>query len=723
MDFRVSPPRRVPSAFALSNPDSAKAEYQLLAEDETHLAAIATHLDQTIGMLTDRIAALRRSAGGGGRRAVDRDMEIHDAEFRLRRLRRFRVDLCLGRMVHSDGSLTYIGRIGLTDNEGTQLLVDWRAPAARPFFAATLAEPMGVASRRRYRWGRGHIVDYWDEALGTDPDRRPLALDADSSFIASLEAGRTSRVRDVLGTIATDQDTIIRAGSRGALVVDGGPGTGKTVVALHRAAYLLYSDPRLGGHRGGLLVIGPHDPYLGYVADVLPDLGEEGVHTCTLRDLVPAGSETVPEADPDVRTLKSSIDPILTIDRAVRFYETPPTDPAEIDTPWGTAILGPRDWAEAFDAPDAATPHNEAREDIWEALVAIIRDLLPDGGDIPDNHLRNALAHNYDLKAAVTTVWPVIDAATLVGDLWSVPAYLRLAAPSLSSEEIGTLRRGTVDRWTISDLPFLDAARRRLGDPEFSRRRRRRERTLAADRVQMDRVVDDLLAAHSLDDGEGLTTQLRNDDLRDALVDDRTVEAAQVDPLAGPFAHIIVDEAQELTDAEWSMLLSRCPSRSFTIVGDRAQARRGFIETWTERLQRVGLIDVTVAGLTVNYRTPEEIMEAAEPVIRSAIPDANVPISIRRSGIPVRLGARRDLDEILSSWSMTHPEGTACVIGDDTATVTGDRIRALPPVDVKGLEFDLVILVDSENPGSGVTGAVDRYVAMTRATSELVILR
>jgi hypothetical protein len=263
MDFRVTPPRRVPSAFALSNPNSAKAESQLLAEDETHLAAIATHLDQTIGMLTDRIAALRRSAGGGGRRAVDRDMEIHDAEFRLRRLRRFRVDLCLGRMVHSDGSITYIGRIGLTDNEGAQLLIDWRTPAARPFFAATLAEPMGVASRRRYRWGRGHIVDYWDEALGTDPGRRPLALDADSSFIASLGAGRTSSMRDVLGTIATDQDTIIRAGSHGALVVDGGPGTGKTVVALHRAAYLLYSDPRLGGHRGGLLVIGPHDPYLG----------------------------------------------------------------------------------------------------------------------------------------------------------------------------------------------------------------------------------------------------------------------------------------------------------------------------------------------------------------------------------------------------------------------------------------------------------------------------
>ena len=190
----------------------------------------------------------------------------------------------------TDGEPVYVGRLGLTDSAGRRLLVDWRSPAAEPFFGATHANPMGLASRRRYRWTRGRISDYWDEVFAADGLESRAALDDQSAFIASLGSSRSPRMRDVLGTIQADQDAIIRAGSRGALVVDGGPGTGKTVVALHRTAYLLYSDPRLGHRRGGVLFVGPHQPYLAYVADVLPSLGEEGVQTCTLRDLVPEGA-------------------------------------------------------------------------------------------------------------------------------------------------------------------------------------------------------------------------------------------------------------------------------------------------------------------------------------------------------------------------------------------------------------------------------------------------
>ena len=192
----------------------------------------------------------------------------------------------------------YVGRLGLTDSSGRRLLLDWRSPAAEPFFGATHANPMGLASRRRYRWTRGRITDYWDEVFTPDGLEGHAALDDQSAFIASLGANRSGRMRDVLGTIQADQDAIIRAGSRGALVVDGGPGTGKTVVALHRSAYLLYSDPRLGHRRGGVLFIGPHQPYLAYVADVLPSLGEEGVQTCTLRDLVPEGPRRRPRPTP-----------------------------------------------------------------------------------------------------------------------------------------------------------------------------------------------------------------------------------------------------------------------------------------------------------------------------------------------------------------------------------------------------------------------------------------
>ncbi|MFI5425733.1 hypothetical protein ACHMWU_01900 [Aeromicrobium sp. UC242_57] len=222
---------------------------------------------------------------------MDRDLEIHRLTARLRTLRRFDLDLCLGRIISADGvEPVYIGRIGLTDDEGRRLLVDWRTPAAEPFFAATHARPAGLVSRRRYRWTAGRVSDYWDEVFDADALDGHAALDDQSAFIASLGAERSSQMRDVLGTIQADQDAIIRAGSRGALVVDGGPGTGKTVVALHRTAYLLYSDPRLGDRRGGVLFVGPSRPYLAYVADVLPSLGEDGVQTCTLRDLVPEGS-------------------------------------------------------------------------------------------------------------------------------------------------------------------------------------------------------------------------------------------------------------------------------------------------------------------------------------------------------------------------------------------------------------------------------------------------
>jgi DNA helicase IV len=237
----------------------------------------------------------------------------------------------------------------------------------------------------------------------------------------------------------------------------------------------------------------------------------------------------------------------------------------------------------------------------------------------------------------------------------------------------------------------------------------------------MARVVDDLLEAHTYDDGEGVLIMLHGQDMRDALVDEAALPSTDPDLLAGPFAHIVVDEAQELTDAEWQMLLLRCPSRSFTIVGDRAQARHGFPESWQERLERIGLDQINLASLSINYRTPEEVMAEAEPVIRAVLPDANVPTSIRSGGVPVVHGSASDLGSILDTWLAAHADGIACVIGDPTFRATS-RVRSLPPELSKGLEFDLVVLVDPEAFGKGVEGAVDRYVAMTRTTRQLVIL-
>jgi hypothetical protein len=707
---------------------AAKADPALIAGDEAHFAEIEAALGQSIAELSERLDVERQAPGGIGQQALDRDMEIHRLSARLRLLHRYSLDLCLGRMVQADESEpTYIGRIGLTDLDGRRLLLDWRSPAAEPFFGATHANPMGLVSRRRYRWTRGRISDYWDEVFTADGLEGNAALDDQSAFIASLGGSRSGRMRDVLGTIQADQDAIIRAGSRGALVVDGGPGTGKTVVALHRTAYLLYSDPRLGHRQGGVLFVGPSQPYLSYVSDVLPSLGEEGVQTCTLRDLLPEGASAPEEKDPEVARLKSSADLVRAIETAVRFYENPPAKPMTVQTPWSDLRLSAGDWAEAFNAPEPGTPHNEALEQIWDELLTILADKVDSGDDgdkIPVDQLRKSLRQNADLRTAVNRAWPLIEPSDLVGDLWSVPAYLRLCAPWLSPDEVRVLQRADPRAWTVSDLPLLDAARHRLGDPRAARRERQRRAAARAEREQMDQVVDNLVqAARTADDeyGIGLVTMLRGEDFHDALMDQAALPSDRRDLLAGPFAHIVVDEAQELTDAEWQMLLVRCPSRSFTIVGDRAQARHGFTEPWRERLERVGFDQIRQSSLTINYRTPEEVMTEAEPVIRAVLPDANVPVSIRHSGVPVQRGSVAELDGILTGWLAAEADGIAAVIGAP-AFPAMPRVRSLTPELAKGLEFDLVVLIDPDRFGGGIEGAVDRYVAMTRATQRLVIL-
>lgn len=705
------------SAFALPERLAAKADPALITRDEQQFAAIAATLDQQAAEIVDRLATLRTAPGGKGRGAMDRDLEIHHLTNRLRVLRRYGLDVCLGRMVATDGSKpVYVGRLALTDSAGDPLLLDWRAPASEPFFGATSAHPMGLTSRRRYRWSRGRVTDYWDEVFGTD-GLAQTAPDDDSAFIASLGSSRSARMQDVLSTIAAEQDAIIRAGSHGALVVDGGPGTGKTVVALHRTAYLLYADPRLDRHHGGVLFVGPHPPYLAYVADVLPSLGEEGVQTVTLRDLVVEGATAGVERDPEVARLKASDELVRAIEPAVAFYEEPPSGGMLVETEWADVWLSAAEWVDAFDAPDPGTPHNEARDQVWEGLLDLLVAKVDDN-EVSPVLLRRSLAQNDELTGTFRRAWPILDPAELVGDLWSVPAYLRRCAPDLSTDQARALQRGEPTAWTTSDLPLLDAASHRIGDPDSSLRQRRRAAATAVERERMDDVVDYLL--QNDDDPESSLNLLRRESLREDLVDEAALPSRDPDLLAGPFSHIVVDEAQELTDAEWQMLVRRCPSRSFTIAGDRAQARHGFSESWQERLQRVGFDRVAVATLSINYRTPVEVMAEAEPVIRELLPDANVPTSIRSSGLPVLRGSTSELGAIVDDWLATH-DGVACVIGDPTYTPP-PRVQSLDPERCKGLEFDLVVLVDPERFGHGIEGTVDRYVSMTRATQQLVIL-
>jgi hypothetical protein len=406
-----------------------------------------------------------------------------------------------------------------------------------------------------------------------------------------------------------------------------------------------------------VLFVGPHQPYLAYVADVLPSLGEEGVQTCTLRDLLPEGATGAGRARPGGGPAQ--------VDRRhgdggragrPALRGTADRGDGGQDPRGETCGLSPHDWIEAFESLEPGVPHNEGRDQVWEELLTILVDKHetdPDDSDVSEDLVRRALAHDDELVDAFGRAWPLIDPTDLVGDLWSVPAYLRRCAPWLDPDEVRLLQRREPQAWTSADLPLLDAARQRLGDPEASRRRRRQRAAAAAEREEMSRVVDDLVASDDSD--MQVMSMLRVHDLQNALVDDGSLRHHDPDLLAGPFAHIVVDEAQELTDAEWQMLLLRCPSRSFTVVGDRAQARHGFAESWQERLERIGLDRVDLATLTINYRTPEEVMAQAEPVIRAVLPDANVPTSVRSSGIPVVHGRGRTWT---GSWTRGSPSTT-----------------------------------------------------------------
>ena len=400
-----------------------------------------------------------------------------------------------------------------------------------------------------------------------------------------------------------------------------------------------------------------------------------------------------------------------------------------IETPWSDLWLTEDDWEAAFDAPDVGTPHNEAREEILEELVTILVD--QDAGDAPDDQLRKSLRQNRGLLTALNAAWPLLEPTDLVGDLWSVPAYLRMCAPWLGADQVRALQRTDPQAWTVSDLPLLDAARQRLGDPQASQRRRQQEAVSALEREQVAAVIDDLIAAD--DDHEGVVTMLRHPDIRLNLVDEDAVPRADPDLLAGPFAHIVVDEAQELTDAEWQMLLLRCPSRSLTIVGDRAQARHGFTRdvAGAARAGRSGPGDGGLAEHQLPHargdhgrggarhqgrprRTPTCRPRSAARACRSAMgPSAIWAMSSTR-------GSRRTRPS--PSTPRGSPASSALHEPQEVTARASARVRWLTPELAKGLEFDLVVLIDPDSFGAGIEGAVDRYVAMTRATQQLVIL-
>jgi DNA helicase IV len=758
-------PRQANSVAAEhAEPAGLGAPADAVGQEQAYVDMLYRLLDRSRERTAEALALTHGSGGAGGtfQARVEREVTAAEQSRRLAQLNAVERGLVFGRTDgHEPGSpdetpvTLYIGRIGLRDDEHEPRLIDWRAPAAHPFYAATPKDPNGLIRRRHiYTVGRT-VTGVDDEVFDLDrlsePDRQSLSGEA--MLIASITAGRTGRMTDVVATIQAEQDRVIRAALQGVLVVQGGPGTGKTVAALHRAAYLLYTHRRTLERRG-VLVIGPNATFLRYISQVLPSLGETDVVLTSMAELFP-GVTAAPEETPAAAEIKGDLIMVNVLRRAVRDRQQAPPGDLEITADDvrmivpREAVLRARDRARAL-----RKPHNAARKlfvtELLGALAAaearaLGRPLDPD--DLP--YTRARLWDEPPVRAALDALWPFLTPQRLVAGLLAEEGALRSAAPGLSyAERAVVLRPEAPDAWTVSDVPLLDEAAQLLGTDDSADKRRRR----AAERERRaeERYAREVLEITGVAEGGFVDAATLADWNREPGQQLTTAERAWADP-SWAYGHVIVDEAQELSAMAWRMVMRRIPTRSLTVVGDVAQrGSAAGARSWAE------MLDPYVRGrwheerLTVNYRTPAEIMAVAADVLASVAPGEQPPESVRDEGIPPRavrglsLTPRVVAEELAGLGAEGGPEsgqrGKLAVIAPAArigelarslpAAVPGDRpevldspLALLTVGQAKGLEFDRVVLVDPAGIlAQSPAGGHDLYVALTRATHRLTVV-
>jgi DNA helicase IV len=700
--------------------------------------------------------------GGAHQERLLRAAAIEAGRRRLEMLLTGGSALCFGRIDTPEDTF-HIGRTGVADAGGDQLIVDWRAPVAEPFYRATGVDPMGLRRRRHIRTRDGRVVALDDEWLDREslPDAERLSVVGEAALLAAVTRARTGRMGDIVSTIQVEQDRAIRSPISGVLVIDGGPGTGKTAVALHRAAYLLYTHRRRL-ERVGVLIVGPNPVFLRYIEHVLPSLDEQAVVMATPAQLYERVRTTVPEAAA-VRALKGDARMVAVIERAVTIRQRPLRQPATV--PYGRHVLtiGRRQSAAIVAAAqEPGGTHNEGHERARRLLLSHLfasyqrsfARATPAGGEpsplVPFADFAATVADERAFKVALARIWPALTPERLLQDLYAHPALLAKAAEgSLADDEWAQLARDGSDpagppRWTSADIPLLDEAAWRLGP--VRRRKRAVEPGPQEDAEWMaDRVLADLEGIAVGVDAEMVAAARR-------LVEENVRGPAEEEARAWPreFAHVVVDEAQELTAMQWRMLTRRCPSGSFTVAGDLSQAS-GIVRAaeWHDALAAVpGGGRASVVRLTVNYRTPSEVMTLAAAVLEAAHPGVAAPTSLRSSGVEPTVTAV-DAGNLVGagiararSERTALEEGTVAVIapatlvGDARAAAEADAVTAQGgaelldgPVSVltlpeaKGLEFDSVILLEPAGIVDEATdGLAALYVALTRTTSRLAIV-
>lgn len=731
------------NAKSPQGPVTNETAREINAEQE-YVDNLFSRLDREVALANEKLNEVQKDVDPHTPDAdalIRRETEYHGLQAKLDRLSLAQLGLVFGRIdIDAPGDnpteegldRRYIGRMGLDAREDDYrtLLLDWRAPMARPFYLATTAQPEGVTVRRHIRTKGRLVTDINDEVLsGAGAASESAGVASESALYQALQRARTGHMESIVETIQREQDEIIRDNTRGVLVVEGGPGTGKTAVALHRVAYLLYTH-REQLAATGVLIVGPNSTFLDYISRVLPELGETGVVLSTVGDLFPGITPT--HQEPLLgREIKGSEAMVDILSAAVKNYQTLPTDTQRItaehlELDIDAAMVK----AARTRARRSRKPHNDARAAFSEHLIESLAQQMaqkigadPLGGknllsraDV--DQLHDDLADEPQVQQLIDQFWPTLDPRTVLADLLSSQEQIDAAASDFDSETREALNRAQGDAWTASDAALLDELAVLIGMPNPE------EEKAAADKAWREQVADaedaldiltssdstdndddmfdaEILSAHDVIDAETLAR-------RQEVSDNRTTAERAQEDYTWAYGHIIVDEAQELSPMEWRMLFRRSPSRWMTLVGDTAQtsAPAGVVD-WADALEPFVAKRFRHHQLTVNYRTPQPITDLANSLLELISPQSTPAVAVR-DGVPVEFATET---QGYVPGTFTDKDGRL------NAVITWENVE-----DIKGLEFDHVVVVDADDiVAASPQGLQNLYVAVTRATQSLTL--
>ncbi|GAA2005889.1 AAA family ATPase [Brevibacterium samyangense] len=729
------------------------SEQTEINHEQENLDVVYRRLDEIREETRGKLGTVRRTqVGGNHQNRSERDAFATMYEDDLIRLDNAEEGLCFGRIDSESGETTYIGRIGISDRDRTQLLMDWRAPASEPFYRATAANPGGVVRRRHIATRRRTVTGIEDDVLDLDAlsDDQRGSLHGEGALIASLSAHRTGRMGDIVATIQSEQDRIIRQDLEGVLVVQGGPGTGKTAVALHRAAYLLYQHRRKIA-KSGVLLVGPSPVFLKYIEQVLPSLGETGAVLLTPGQLLPGVETTLRDAGP-AAAVKGDLRMVQVIAKAVRNYQRILPEDRQVRVGQYTLTLTRGMLRKARErARRTGDPHNVARSTFVNATLRALAPALATQMGVEADEARtpeliDELRNSRDVRVAVNLAWLPLTPAGVLDALFSKPHKLVAAAEGiLSFEEMAELRREAGSPITVEDVPLLDELAELLGEAEVNRARKDSEELEYAQSVIDMMGVEGMLAGSSVT-AESLAGRWEGGG--PAL----TVAERAVGDREWTYGHLVVDEAQELSPMQLRLLFRKVPSKSATLVGDLAQASAvDASRTWRSVLDPHVGSRFRLEELTVSYRTPGRIMSLANALLREHFPALSAPDSVREGAYPPVFDRLDDVSRVCASVPAVVAEELEILGGGRVAVIAAPQhiellghafgedgrvdhgfgpagidhtVAVLTPYEAKGLEFDGVVIVEPASiaPAGDDRGIGELYVALTRSTSRLRIV-